>query len=450
MNKRISALILCSILLCCSDIQLGPPIVSFSSFELCDIGNTANASDIDVNLNRQTGSTALLEYRLFLIKEEDQIPETIDDYKSIESGRYYAFQPSDVIPTRGTSPPSSMTDVFGNEIVENQRYTSALMSLSNDEELETSSVQLYPDWFVLTQNDIVTDFSRQFNFDSGIGAGSLTIFDDNIFMSSYDITEEITSVGRQDFSIQRMDRSGKSSEIFSGLALLGGNAVNSSGELFQSLIYENNIVKVTLDNKISTIETNGAELLNPDGIFINQDDEMFIVNRAKSEIVKRDKTGIMSVFAQLPYTNPKGITGDESGNLFVSHNTSQGQISKIDPNGEVSLLSRIPTFIPEDYLIDYFMYSGYLQYNQGFIYVAGMSTNFIYKVSMDGTIEEFAGSGIRGLPRGDKRKANLNRPNGIVFSLDNKTMFISGAEDTDPTHTQSSRPSRVWKIDLLE
>jgi len=96
------------------------------------------------------------------------------------------------------------------------------------------------------------------------------------------------------------------------------------------------------------------------------------------------------------------------------------------------------------------MYLGYLQYNQGFIYVAGMSTNFIYRVSMDGTIDEFAGSGVRGLPRGDKRKAKLNRPNGIVFSQDKQILYISGAEDTDLTQTQSSRPSRVWKIDLLE
>jgi len=40
---------------------------------------------------------------------------------------------------------------------------------------------------------------------------------------------------------------------------------------------------------MSTIETNGLKLQNSDGFFINQDDEMFIVNRAKSEIIKRYK-----------------------------------------------------------------------------------------------------------------------------------------------------------------
>jgi len=434
----------------CSPAELGPPINSFRSFELCDVSNNGNASDIELNLSGKTGSDALLEFRLFLIKEDDQIPAAIDEFKNIKLGRYHAFQLSDVIQIKGTMPSSTLKDIYGNEIMEQQRYVSALLSVSNNEELEASSIQINPEWFVLTQNDILSDFSKQFDVGSEIGAGSLTLFNDQIYMSGYDITDELSLEKRDNYSITRVDQFGKSSALISDLSILGGNAVNSAGDIFHSVIYENKVIKISPQQKMTVVNTGDFELKNPDGLFVNSKDEMFIVSRNSSQILKIDQSGKTSNYATILDANPKGITGDDDGNLYVSHNIQSGRISKIDANGQTSLFAEIPTFIPEDYILEYFMYMGYLQYKDGYVYVSGMSTDMIYRISMTGDVEAFAGSGMRGLPKGDRRKADLNRPNGIVFSADGNRLFISGSEDTNPTHTQSSKPSRVWKIDLIE
>ena len=147
---------------------------------------------------------------------------------------------------------------------------------------------------------------------------------------------------------------------------------------------------------------------------------------------------------------PRGITGDENGNLYISHNDESGTITKITSDGTVSVLATIPTHKPATYPLEFIMWVGYITYHKGNLYVAGQSTDRIYKISLEGEVSVFAGSGQRGIPRGGALTADLNRPVGLAFSEDGNRLFVSGCTDVVPQHTQASTPSKIWEIQVVE
>jgi len=138
------------------------------------------------------------------------------------------------------------------------------------------------------------------------------------------------------------------------------------------------------------------------------------------------------------------------GNLYVSHNSEDGIISKIDAIGEVSQFATIPVKRPENYDQEFLQWLGYLQYHEGDLYAAAMSTDRIYKVDQNGEVSVFAGSGERGIPRGGILTADLNRPIGLSFNQDGSILYVCGSSDTNPVHTQSSQPAAIWKIELVD
>ena len=65
-----------------------------------------------------------------------------------------------------------------------------------------------------------------------------------------------------------------------------------------------------------------------------------------SAIIKMDPTGVSSLFASV-VNNLRGITSDEMGNLYISHDNQDEIITKISTDGSTSLFANIPTFRPE-------------------------------------------------------------------------------------------------------
>ena len=206
---------------------------------------------------------------------------------------------------------------------------------------------------------------------------------------------------------------------------------------------------ITENGDTRRVKPSGTQLSHPDGIYVDKQGNVFITNQRSGNLIKVDPSGVATIFAALG-NRPKGITADEDGNLYVSHNHESGRISKITPDGQVTTLASIPTYKDEAYILEYLMWVGYLTYHEGFLYVAGMSTDRIYQVSLAGEVKVFAGSGQRGVPRGDASRANLNRPLGLAFSEDGQTLYISGCTDNTPSHTQYTTPGKVWKMELVD
>ncbi|MEM1325959.1 MAG: hypothetical protein AAGI23_08400 [Bacteroidota bacterium] len=59
-------------------------------------------------------------------------------------------------------------------------------------------------------------------------------------------------------------------------------------------------------------------------------------------------------------------------------------------------------------------------------------------------------SGQRGISRGDALTTDLNRPIGLAFSNDGRSLFVSGCTDLVPQHTQASTPAKIWEVKLVE
>ncbi|MEO0734516.1 MAG: hypothetical protein AAFZ52_16895, partial [Bacteroidota bacterium] len=228
---------------------------------------------------------------------------------------------------------------------------------------------------------------------------------------------------------------------------LGGNAIDSQGNLYVANTNKGEILKLSPDGTIGILEHTGESLFNPDGIFINAEDHIFVADRINGAVIKITPDGISTRLA-LVDSGVRGLTGDEAGNLYVTINREEGQILKIAPNGAVARFAQIPTFVPSDYRLPYIMWVGYLTYHQGDIYVAGTSTDRIYKVDGNGAVTVFAGSGVRLLPSGDALTAHFNRPVGLAFSADGTRLFVSGCLDTAPYHVQASSPSRIYQIEI--
>ncbi len=444
------AFVFCLLLSCvtCGKIELGPPISSFDQICVVDNGNTGNASDIEVNLDSKRDAEHVSEYRFFMLKEKDRSNFTIDDAEQLRVDRFHAFVPIDVIKIMGTVLPASFKDVDGDIIRADEIYSTGILTVSIDEELVSNSLFISDQPFSLSDNTLISTFTQSFGDTENVAAGSLTVFQQDLIMGAYNIQDELSiSTLQAPSPIQRMGRTGGNSLLLEYSGLLGGNAFDSNGNLFQSVISKNEVLKIDPDGEIKVINTLQSSIRQPDGIYINDADEVFIVGRGSSTILKIDSSGQMESYATIRRRNPKGITGDADGNLYISHNVEEGYITRIGPDKSEKLLAQIPTYIPSDYILDYFMWVGYLEFLNGHVYVAGMSTDIIYKINVEnGEIENWAGSGQRGFARGDIKKANLNRPNGISVSSDQSRLYISGTTDVTPIHVQYSTPPIIWEI----
>ncbi len=77
--------------------------------------------------------------------------------------------------------------------------------------------------------------------------------------------------------------------------------------------------------------------------------------------------------------------------------------------------------------------------------MVGRSANQIFRISLDGDVELFAGSGKRGKGDGDPLQATFSLPNDIAVSPDGKFMYVNevGPVTGSP---QILAPTRVRRI----
>ena len=409
-----------------------------------DNGNAGNGSDLEVFVSEQLDNNHIAEYRAFIIKS-DRGGYSLEEANSNEY--YESATPEEIFPIQGIVFTENSRDTDGDLLQNDVDYVVGVLSIARNPEDWSNSFFLSDQHFRLTVNNQISDFTREFE----AGAGSLTLnAEGDIIMGDYNIISELSDDKSENFTVYRIDGEGSVRTLDGSFRMLGGNTTDIHGNVYQSILNYARVIKIGSDGNRETIVLNNFDVRGNDGIHVNSEQEMFVVNPESGTILKWDlTTGENGVFARVNMS-PRGITGDESGNLYISHNHQDGVISKVSKEGVVSELARVPTFIPEFYTVSYLMWVGYLTYHEGDLYVAGMSTDRIYKVGLDGQVEVFVGSGERGIPRGGALTANLNRPIGLAFSEDGNTLYISGSTDNVPQHTQASTPVKVWQVSLVE
>jgi sugar lactone lactonase YvrE len=152
----------------------------------------------------------------------------------------------------------------------------------------------------------------------------------------------------------------------------------------------------------------------------------------------KDGTGSAAVFGA-----PSGLTLDAAGNVYVA-DLGNYTIRKITPGGVVTTVAGNNTLgyangpgasamfsIPRDIAID----------SKGNLYVSDTGNNVIRKITPDGMVSTFAGSGVEGATDGVGANATFIAPAGLaVDSADN--LYVTAADDTEHDIVRKITPDR--------
>lgn len=411
-----------------------------------DNGNEGDASDIEINFEKQFNPEVIEVYRIFLLKAGKTAEQDLSFLQSLSEAHYTEVLPADIFPVQGKALNASMLDTEGDPITEGPAYRAALVSIPENPELWSPSVTYSEEDLILSRNNLVSIFSNPLEAGAGSLAGSAQ---GRFAMAAYDVVADLVESSDELSPIHFFDRNGSFNESNQSFSFMGGSAYDSQGNLYIAHTSGGEILKVSPTGAIDTLVHTGRELSEPDGIFIDSHDVIYVADRENGAVIRISPTGVSELVA---VSDPgiRGLTGDEAGNLYATINRQDGWVIKISPDGQTTRLAQIPTFVPPDYLPPFISWVGYLTYHEGNLYVAGTSTHRIYIIDDAGSVNVFAGSGTKLLPNGDARTAHFNRPLGLAFSADGQRLIISGCTDTSPQHVQASRPSRLYQIELVE
>ena len=214
--------------------------------------------------------------------------------------------------------------------------------------------------------------------------------------------------------IHRADMDGNVSTFASGFQGPIDMAFGEGDTMYVTNWTGNSVSKVAPDGQVSAfVSLPGA----PSGITIDQDGDLY-VSQSPATIRKITPDGTHSVFASGGTINePVGITFDGDGNFYAA-NLYDGRITKVDAAGSQSLLATVPS--SGQFRV------GHLKYIQGYLYATALSNHRIYRISLQGDVVQFAGTGVAGQVDGSAGSAQFRNPNGITPSLSGDSIFVIG------------------------
>lgn len=210
---------------------------------------------------------------------------------------------------------------------------------------------------------------------------------------------------------------GKVSIFADSLTGASGSEFDSNGNLYQSNIRGRYISKITPLGEMTIFSMDS--LVAPVGIAIDKNDDLVVCNCGNNTLRKITKDGSNTLFVASELLKcPNGITIDKEGNYYIA-NFSDGNVIKVTAEGKATILLTIPGDN-----------NGHIMFHSGYLYVVGRSVHSIYKVSLSGEMELFAGTGERGRTNGDRLKSTFNYPNDLDFSPDGKFLYVNEEADT--------------------
>jgi len=266
------------------------------------------------------------------------------------------------------------------------------------------------------------------------GTGGLEV-DARGFVYCSDFGSKLGAGGTGGDKVFKIDPQSGQAEVFvAGLRGASGNAIGPEGDFFQSNIGGNFLSRVAADGTSSVFSTDN--LRQPVGIAIDAEGMLFVANCGSASIAEITPEGESRVFVTDPLLAcPNGITLDDEHNLYVA-NFNNGDVIKVSWAGEVTKLATLPG-----------QNNGHLVHHEGFLYVIARGAHQIYKVSLEGEVELFAGSGKRGHDDGPALEASFSFPNDLAFSPDGKTLYVNEPVPETGPHTELA-PTRVRAIRL--
>ena len=208
----------------------------------------------------------------------------------------------------------------------------------------------------------------------------------------------------------------------------------ADGSFYQSNIGAGTITRIPPDGEPETFVPGG--LRSPVGIVVDAEGILFVANCGAGTITEVTPDGEAREFAASPLLAcPNGLALDAEHNLYVA-NFQNGDVVKIDVTGAASRLATLPG-----------NGNGHLVHRDGVLYVVARNAHRIYRVTLEGEVSVFAGSGERGNADGPLLEASFSFPNDLAFSPDGKTLYVNENASTTAPHTELA-PMTVRAIRL--
>ena len=238
----------------------------------------------------------------------------------------------------------------------------------------------------------------------------------NVYVSEYG---QFENTGGNGTRVLKVSRQGEVSDFITDLSGPLGNAIDFQGNFYVS--NDNNtqrgdILKVSPDGTKTVLATIDGW---PTGLTLDHQNNIYVSNFLTPTVHKITPEGEVTVFASDPrLAGGVGIDFDRRGNLVVG-NFATADILSITPDGEVSLIANIPNIVVNGFGI------GYITVLGNSVFATGIAVNKIFRVTLDGEVEEFAGTGDAAVVDGPVEEASFNGPNGITADKYNKALYIS-------------------------
>jgi sugar lactone lactonase YvrE len=228
-------------------------------------------------------------------------------------------------------------------------------------------------------------------------------------------------------------------------------ALDGQGNLFVSDSHNYSIRKISASGSVSTFAGNGnsgftdgtgthARFVYPQGIAMDFQGNIYVAD--SSCIRKITPAGKVSTLAGTgisgyndgpgqvaQFNNARGLTLDSIGHVYVA-DYGNNRIRKITPQGIVSTLAGTGTAGYLDGIGTTAKFNGpggIAMDSKGNLYVAEAGNNDIRKITVDGTVSNFAGLGPAGYQDGPARSAKFKVPWGLAIdTCDNIFVADSG------------------------
>lgn len=372
--------------------------------------NNGDASDIIINFNGGSNMSSIQAYRVFVAKAETQVEVSVA--QALEIGQYTTLDT--IREAYSVSLDPAQRDYTGDPIQTGQAYKAYVMTIGTFNGGPVTLLSEASSEFELVHYPEVSTLV------SGVLANDAITMDQvgNLYICNYGSYNPNTYSGTGS-TVVKVTPEGEQSTFITGLIGPVGGAIDMNGNFYVnsgSNAVSGDLIKIDSEGNKSTITTIKGY---PSGILIDEDNSLYIANYYGSAITKVTSDGTISEFANDPaLVGGVGITFDDNGNILVG-NLVTGDILSVSSDGsDISLIATIPTVISQ-YVI------GYITFFEGYIYATGLGANKIYRVSLDGQIEEFAGNGQNASIDGVLSQASFSVPNGITVDREKRVLYIS-------------------------
>lgn len=375
-----------------------------------DADNNGNASDIQVVFDGGSASSMIEEYRLIVAKSSVISQIDLEAAKALTSASYTSI--TNDKSNYEISLPETQLDFEGASIVTDINYQAMVLTIGTFKEESVYALSNASLEFELIQNIETTTLTAAFE-----GNGALTIdADGNIYVSEYGVAQaNDQGSGNSAFKITP---SGDITEFVSDLSGPVGNAIDAEGNYYVNNGNNNvsgDFLKIAPNGTQTVIATLDGF---PSDILVGTDGNFYMANWTQPVVHKVTPDGTVTEFASdSRLQGGVGIVYDDNGNILVG-NFSTGEILSIDQSGNISSIATIPTVVA-NFVI------GYITFFEEHIYATGYGSNKIYKVSLDGNVNEFAGTGSRTSVDGELANATFITPNGITVDKNRRLLYIS-------------------------